>query len=131
MPSEHTNTGNCWAQSMRRRRARFHRELAQRVSQSGHPLRAEITVTVHGRRALGRPAPRTHWFGLDLLLGQLSEEDLLRKLNDAIESTYLADLHCAQRASEEARLRGRMEAERADFEAELQARREAMRDGDD
>lgn len=55
-------------------------------------------MTTVGRTALGHVAPRRYRFTIDLLLGQASEHELLRQIDDALDAVYLSDLHCAQRA---------------------------------
>jgi hypothetical protein len=90
----------------RARRDRAKARIAARTDQSGHPLRAEVTVRVLGRKTLGRAAPRTFRFGIDLLLGQASEHELLRQISDALTATYYSDIHMAQRS----RVLARMEA---------------------
>jgi hypothetical protein len=100
------------------------RQLAVRCEQPGHPIRATVTVVVLGRTSIGRSAPRTFTLYVDLLHGQASEGHLLREIQDAIEATYYADIHLAQRREREDSLGARLaknQAEHAAWEAERRA----------
>lgn len=96
-------------------RDRIEEEIRSRSAQPGRPDSAEITITVHGRQACGRPAPRTFRFRLDLLLGRSSELHLLRGIVDSIERTYRADVHKHERASQLQAVEARLAAEREAF----------------
>jgi hypothetical protein len=101
------------------------RKLETINSRPGHPLQAEITVTVHGRTSLGRAWPTRFRMSLDLLFGQASEADLFRKIQDAIESTYLSDCHMARRMAVEASM-GERDVERRAEHAAWEAQRSEL-----
>jgi hypothetical protein len=103
--------------SLRDRHDETRRKLALRNAQPGAPLRAIITVTVHGRLSVGRAAPRSVSFATDLLFGQESEMDLFRKVQDAVESTYYADRHLSRRRATDEALAAREAANAAAHEA--------------
>ena len=100
------------------------RRLAALADQPGHPIQAVITVTVHGRRSLGRAAPRSFRLSLDLLFGQASEAHLFREIQDAIENTYLSDVHMSRRYAQESSIAERQAANNAEHEAWEAARSE-------
>lgn len=88
--------------SLRERRERSEAAIRARtsVAHKGR-LRATVTIRVDGRFSLGRAHSKECHFTTDLLFGSESERDLLRKVRDAVESTFYADAHIAQRGAVE------------------------------
>lgn len=103
--------------AFRERHDRTRRALDTISRRHGHPLRACVEVTVHGRASLRGAWPTRFRIDLDLLLGQSSERELYRQIQDAIESVYLSDLHMAQRQTAESALANKADAGRASHAA--------------